>query len=251
MSRAVPIGVATKYNPGAIGMGDVADVVVFSIGILFSCGLEAYFYDNRVDADWISTGDFLVTYSIKFLKTWRNAILAGTATVALAACQMTSPTGGTSSKNNRPVNVALMVPSGSGSEGLEALAKSMINSARLAIAENPGVQVNLRIYATGGNPERGRELAKAARQDGVDIIVGPLRASVANEVGVEMARTNTSVLTMSNTGAIAGGNVFVMGNTYENTANRLVSFVSSRGLKSVVALASTDVVWRERDYVCA
>lgn len=184
-----------------------------------------------------------MVHSIEVLKTWRNVIVAGLTAVSLSACDVPLTVGDTAlaTKNNRPVNVALMVPSGSGDVGLESLANSMINSARLAIAENPGTQINLRVYSTAGDPARGRQLAQAARADGIDIIVGPLRASVANVIGVEMARTNTAVLTMSNTGAIAGGNVFVMGNTYENTANRLMSFVSGQGLRSVVALASNDV----------
>jgi ABC-type branched-subunit amino acid transport system substrate-binding protein len=71
-------------------------------------------------------------------------------------------------------------------------------------------------------------------QAGADIIVGPLRSDTAAAVGVAVANSNVSVLSFSNNTEIAGGNVFVLGHTFQNTAARMVSYGAAQGRNRIV-----------------
>ena len=139
---------------------------------------------------------------------------------------------------NAVVQVALLVPSGSGNSQQEALANSLINAAELAVSDVQGAQIELMVYATAGNTAQAANAAKLATSDGAKIIIGPLFAQAANAAGVAVAGRNINVLSLSNNTQIAGGNVFVLGNTFDNTANRLVSYAASKGMHNVAAVAA-------------
>lgn len=75
--------------------------------------------------------------------------------------------------------------------------------------------------------------------DGAQIILGPLHAESANAVAIAMAPKNVNVLAFSNNPTIAGGNLFVLGHTFDNTANRMMSYARKQG-KSRVLVVSSD-----------
>ncbi len=157
----------------------------------------------------------------------------------LAACQPLNfnlPGSGPSINTRAPVPVALLVPYGSGGAGEEGLARSLENAARLAIADLDGVTIDLRVYPTGGNSDRAAAAAVKAVNDGAKIILGPVFGDAANSAGLAVANSNINVLAFSNNTRIAGGNVFVLGNTFENTAQRLVSFGASQGKTRVLVV---------------
>jgi len=139
---------------------------------------------------------------------------------------------------DKAVTVALLVPTGSGNAQQEALGKSLINAAKLAASDIQGAQIDLKIYATAGNTAQAANAAKLAAADGAKIIVGPLFAEAANAAGVAVSGQNINILSLSNNNQIAGGNVFVLGNTFDNTANRLVSYAAGKGLRNVAAVAA-------------
>lgn len=158
------------------------------------------------------------------------------AALAVAACQPI-PLGqgaGPGGSNSGPVQVALLVPSGSGSAGDDVLARSLQNAAKLAIADLGNVQIDLRVYSTGGKPAGAQTAAIKAADEGAKIILGPVFAQNANAAGVAVASRGISVLSFSNNTDIAGGNVFVLGPTFQNTANRLASFAVSQGKRKVM-----------------
>lgn len=128
-----------------------------------------------------------------------------------------------------PVTVALLVPGNSGRQGDDILARSLENAARLAIADLQGVKIDLRVYQTGASPNQVAGKAIEAVNDGAKIILGPVYADAANAAAVAVASRNVNVLTFSNNTDIAGGNIFVLGNTFQNTANRLVRYADSQG----------------------
>ena len=84
---------------------------------------------------------------------------------------------------SRPVPVALLVPGGSGQASDEALARSLENAARLAMADLDGVQIDLRVYNTAGQAERAGALAAEAVANGAKIILGPVYAPNAAAAG--------------------------------------------------------------------
>ncbi len=140
---------------------------------------------------------------------------------------------------NKPVPVALLVPRGSGKTGDEVLAASLENAARLAVAELEGAQIDLRVYSTAADVNTAVQQAELAVQQGAKIILGPVYGESANAVGRAVADDNVNVMAFSNNPTIAGGNVFILGPTYQNTAERLLGFAAGRGNKRVVIVHDT------------
>ncbi len=156
----------------------------------------------------------------------------------LAACQPMSlgDGSGTSINSRNPVPVALLVPYGSGGAGETGLARSLENAARLAINDLEDVKIDLRVYGTSGDAQRAAEMATQAVNDGAKIILGPVFGEAANAAGLAVAQADVNVLSFSNNTQVAGGNVFVLGNTFDNSANRLVSFAASEGMARILTV---------------
>ena len=158
----------------------------------------------------------------------------GLATLGLAACEPIAT--GPMLTDGEAVQVALLVPSGSGQAGDEYLARSLENAARLAIADLDGVKVDLRVYPTAGQASQAASAASQAVNDGAKIILGPVFAQEANAAGVAVAASGVSILSFSNNPVIAGGNVFVLGTTFPNIANRLSRYAVRQGKDRVMIL---------------
>ncbi|MFW8594347.1 penicillin-binding protein activator [Cribrihabitans neustonicus] len=173
----------------------------------------------------------------------RKAALAAAAavsTVVLAACEPVALSTGPSIDTSKPVPVALLVPRGSGQHGDSVLAQSLENAARLAIADLGSVQIDLRVYDTAGNPQQAATVAAQAVNDGARIILGPVYAEAANAAGIAAAQSGVNVLAFSNNTAIAGGNVFILGPTFENTARRLTGYAVRQGKRNILIASSND-----------
>ncbi|MGR3623426.1 penicillin-binding protein activator [Pseudophaeobacter sp.] len=160
--------------------------------------------------------------------------VAAISTFALAACDPIAIGGGPTINTSKPVPVALLVPRGSAQSGDSVLAQSLENAARLAIADLQGVQIDLRIYDTAGDPTRAAAAATEAVKGGARIILGPVYAEAANAAGIAAAQKGVNVLAFSNTTSIAGGNVFILGPTFDNTARRLTSYAKAQGKGRIV-----------------
>jgi hypothetical protein len=170
----------------------------------------------------------------------RRKLLAGlAATLVLAGCEIAGvvPQAGPAIDPRRPVIVALMVPGGGADQGRNVLATNLENAARMAVADLQGVQIDLRVYQTAGNPQQAATLAAQAVSEGARIIVGPLLADEATAVGRTVAGAGVNVLSFSNNPAAAGGNVFLLGPTFQNTANRLMAFAASQGRGRVLLVS--------------
>ncbi|MEL6913935.1 MAG: penicillin-binding protein activator [Pseudomonadota bacterium] len=174
-----------------------------------------------------------------------NAVRTGAAMLAallLAACEpveiATAPSGGGASAS---VDVALLVPSDTGTAELDRIAASLERAARLAAADLNTVDVNLTVLSTQRSAETAVAAARQAVSDGADIILGPLDGDVAAAVGLAVRGSNTSVLTFSNNTAVAGGNVYLLGQTFEDSADRVARFAQSQGLSSVMVVHAQTV----------
>lgn len=147
----------------------------------------------------------------------------GIGAVALAvACTPIAGGGGS-------VKVALLVPTGSGQASDEVLGQSLENAARLAIADLGDTKVELMVYSTAGLPDQAAAMAKQAVADGAQVILGPVFAQEANAAGAAVAGSGVNVLAFSNNPDIAGKNVFILGPTFQNTAERLASYAVRTG----------------------
>ena len=159
-------------------------------------------------------------------------VLAG----LLAACQPMGGglMGGGPNVGRGAVEVAMLLPVSSGQGGDAVIARNLENAARLAAADLEGTAVNITVYDTAGQAAQAATVARQAVSEGADVIIGPLRSDAAAAVGVAVANSNIAVLSFSNNTEIAGGNVFVLGHTFQNTADRVISFAATRGQNNIV-----------------
>ena len=165
--------------------------------------------------------------------------------LALAACEPVAMTNMNGSKgpkvdSSKPIPVALLIPRG-GSAADNLLAQELENAARLAIRDLGGVQIDLRVYGTGGNAGTAGTAAAQAVTDGAQIILGPLYGEAANAAGNAVAAQGVNVLSFSNNPSIAGGNVFVLGQNFNDTSNRLVRYAKSNGKDKILVLHGQDL----------
>jgi hypothetical protein len=167
-------------------------------------------------------------------------LCVGLTALVLSGCVATGP-GTAPPGNGGSVQVALLIPSGSGQSQDELFGQNLENAARLAMADLSGVNIDLRVYKTGGSPAQASALAKQAVDEGAQVILGPFYSEEANAAGVAVANSGVNVLAFSNNAAIAGGNVFVLGQTFDNTAKRLAGYAVRNGKSKVLIVNDRNV----------
>lgn len=170
-----------------------------------------------------------------------RALAATLLLLTLAACQLDLGGAGPVVNTKAPVPVALLLPYGSGDPNNDVLATSLQNAAQLAVSDLGEVQIDLRVYNTTGTEAGAADAARKAASEGAKVILGPVFANEANAAGAAVADRGISVLSFSNNTDIAGGNVFVLGHTFANTANRLVSYAVSQGRGKVLVVHASNL----------
>ena len=165
--------------------------------------------------------------------------------VWLAACEpialTTAGAGGGNVKLGEPVKVALLLPRGGAIDGDNTISDSLENAARLAVADLQGVEIDLRVYATAGDVTRAQTAARQAVADGAQVILGPLRAESANAAAVAVDADGVNVLAFSNNTTISGGNLFLLGSTFQNTANRLADYAKRSGKDRILIVHDEEI----------
>ena len=180
--------------------------------------------------------------ALSSLRTPLRWAVLGLVTAVLAGCQVAGPRLGTGPRiSGETVEIALLLPLSSPQGGDAIIARSLENAARLAATEQTGVTIDLRVYNTDGNPATAASVARQAVQEGADVILGPLRSESAAAVGVAVANSGVAVLSFSNNAEVAGGNVFVLGNTFANTSDRIVSYAAGRGAGNIVVVHAANL----------
>lgn len=157
----------------------------------------------------------------------------------LSACVASGPAPNAGSGGK--VQVALLIPSGSGKEQDEVFGLNLENAARMAIGDLNGVEIDLRVYRTGGDAAVAAAMAKQAVDEGAQVILGPFYSEEANAAGAAVAASGVNVLAFSNNAAIAGGNVFVLGQTFDSTARRLASYAVRSGKNKIMIVHDQNV----------
>lgn len=140
--------------------------------------------------------------------------------------------GGIDVDPNQPVTVALLVPQGSGDPGREQIARSLVNAAQLAQSDLQNATIDLRIYPDAGTAAGGAAAARKAVDEGAKIIVGPLFSTATAGAQGVAGSAGLTVLSLSNNPEVAGGNTWILGNTFQNSADRLAAYGLGRGLRA-------------------
>ena len=133
--------------------------------------------------------------------------------------------------------IALLVPYGDESKkDLIALATSLENSARLAIRDLEAEGLELQIYETNGSVEGAGAAAQAALDNGASVILGPVFKDAAIHTAAIARNKGVPVLSFSNDVTIVGGNLFVLGHTFDDSADRIIQFASANGRRQILSV---------------
>lgn len=168
--------------------------------------------------------------------------IAGVAMATLTACGGAGLQTGVQTPTinpSNPIPVALLVPKTS--KDAAPVATSLENAARMAVADLGDVKIDLRVYDTAGDATVAAQQAQKAVDDGARLIIGPLYAEAANAAAINVADDGVNILSFSNNPSIAGGNLFILGKTFENTAKRIVDFAISQGKRRAVVVYPNNV----------
>lgn len=154
---------------------------------------------------------------------------------AIFGCEATGP-----GRNlGRSMDIALLLPSGTGDVRLDELTSTLIDAAELAVAESGNDKIALKLYSTLGTPEGARAAASRAIADGANVIVGPLMGQNAQAISQIVVGSGVKVLALTNNPAVAGGDIYVFGQTFQNNAERLAAYARSVGIRSVMGVTES------------
>jgi ABC-type branched-subunit amino acid transport system substrate-binding protein len=132
-------------------------------------------------------------------------------------------------------SVALIVPT-SGSDG--ALGQSIANAARLALADSGEQSLRLTVYDSAG-AGGAAGAAQRAIASGNRLILGPLLAQDVRAAAPVARRAGVPIVAFSNDEGVAGGGVYIMGFTPDQSIGRVVSQARATGRSSFAALVPT------------
>jgi ABC-type branched-subunit amino acid transport system substrate-binding protein len=177
----------------------------------------------------------------------RRMMMAGSAAMLLAGCQIVPKTGpDTSGPATGPTpepsatalptddtrhRVALLVPM-SGSNG--AVGQSIANAATMAVLDTNADNLRITTYDTAAGA---KNAAAKAVADGNKLILGPLLADNVPAVLAAARPANVPIISFSNDTSIAGDGVYLIGHMPEQSITRTVAYARGKGARSFAVLA--------------
>lgn len=135
---------------------------------------------------------------------------------------------------SRDIRVALLLPL-SGQQA--ALGNAMLEASQLAMFEMASEQLTIFSIDTKGTPEGARLAAEQALRNGASLILGPLLARSVQAVSSVVGGSGINIIAFSNSRAVAGQNVFIMGFVPRQQVNTIVEYAAKRGLRRLALIA--------------
>jgi ABC-type branched-subunit amino acid transport system substrate-binding protein len=126
--------------------------------------------------------------------------------------------------------VALLVPM-SGPNG--AVGQSIANATTMALLDTSAENLRITTYDTVGGA---RAAAQRAVAEGNQLILGPLLSEDVSQVLAEARPARVPLITFSNDSAVAGPDVFVMGQAPEQSIERTVDYARAHGAARFAAI---------------
>lgn len=174
----------------------------------------------------------------------RRKALAIGAAVLLAGCKVI-PTGPVSTPGPTPTpgpvvqplpadtdrhRVALLVPM---SGPNTAVGQSIANATTMALLDTSADNLRITTYDTGPGA---RAAARRAVAEGNKLILGPLMSDEVTQVLSEARPASVPLITFSNDSAVAGPDVFVVGQAPEQSIERTVDYARRKGARRFAAI---------------
>lgn len=168
-------------------------------------------------------------------KALKKLALAPLLLAAFGCGPLPSGDAGPAFDRSKPVQVALLLPLASGNAGDAVLAQGLKQAADMAVADvASSVKIDLRVYNAGSDPATAAQVASQAVDEGALIILGPVFGESANAAGLAVQGRGVNVLSFSNNTDVAGGNVFILGQTFQNSARRLTGYAARQGKGNIL-----------------
>ncbi len=123
--------------------------------------------------------------------------------------------------------IALLLPL-SGPDA--AVGQDLLDGAQLALFETRSDRIALLPFDTLGTSAGAELAAERAIEAGVQLIIGPLRASSVEKVAPVARNAGISVLAFSNQVAVAGRGVFILGHVPDGQVDEIVGYALGQGL---------------------
>lgn len=169
-------------------------------------------------------------------------ILGGAALLAIAGCQTSggpgpfpngryNPSG--MSENEGPRHLVAVIVPLTGSEA--GVGQSIANAARLALLDTADKTVRIDAYDSAG-AGGAAAATRHALSDGAGLILGPLLAADVRAAAPVARSGNVPVIAFSNDTSVAGGGVYLMGFTPDQSIARVVDYARGAGASRFGAL---------------
>ncbi|MFQ5347577.1 MAG: penicillin-binding protein activator [Rhodothalassiaceae bacterium] len=124
------------------------------------------------------------------------------------------------------IRVALLVPL---SGGAADVGVALRDAATLALFDAYDPRLALVPYDTGGTPEGARAAARAARDDGAGVVIGPLFADSIAAAAPVLREAGIPLIGFSNDRRVADRGVYLMGFMPDQEVRRIIAFAAARG----------------------
>ena len=135
-----------------------------------------------------------------------------------------------------PVRVGLILPL-TQNGAPSPIGASLRNAAQLAIDESGSNDITLMITDDHSSPDGAAQAAQAEIGAGAEIILGPLLAGDAREVGRVAKAANRPVIAFSTDEGVASPGVYLLSFLIETYADKIVDYAVSRGKRTFAVLA--------------
>jgi len=134
------------------------------------------------------------------------------------------------------LRIAILVPLSGRNAGL---GRDMLDAAQMALFDAGTRDMALMPRDTRGTPDGAQAAARAAVDDGAELIIGPLLSpSVAAAAPTARSR-GVPLVAFTNDRAVAGNGVWPMGFVPQEQVRRVVAFARAQGVAEFAALAPT------------
>ncbi|WP_412546897.1 penicillin-binding protein activator [Maricaulis sp. MIT060901] len=134
--------------------------------------------------------------------------------------------------------VAVLLPFSAENGGARAEAIRLLRAAELALFERGGGNLVLIPKDTQGTADGARAAARAAIEDGADMIIGPLFAPAVSAAGEVARQSDVPVVAFSTDTTTAGDGVYLLSFPPEIEVERIVEYAARRGVWKYAYLGS-------------
>jgi ABC-type branched-subunit amino acid transport system substrate-binding protein len=112
----------------------------------------------------------------------------------------------------------------------------MKNAAEMALAETAGANIQLIVKDDGGTPQGAQTAARAALQEGAEIVLGPLFSGSVAAAGQVTKTRSVPMIAFSTDANVAAPGVYLLSFLPESDIDRVIRFAAANGKKGIIAL---------------